>query len=147
MKRLKWLLLVIVILFIGSLFVANYGNKKRNEVIDDYTLGVVISSARSYASKLENEILLQKAIETTPKTIILPTTGIKEYPVGSGELEKISVKGLNPISNMGKVILDSEGILQSGTCLVFDYSNEQYNVIYDGTEFKLTENNRPCNEE
>ena len=106
-------------------------------VIDTAKKGSAEASALAYVKAVEDQIIIGQVTTESTDDITLPTTGTKEYAIGSGELASVQVKGTAPTDAKGKVIIDSTGEVQTGTCLVIEMSGSTYNVAYDGSEAKV----------
>ena len=108
-------------------------------VIDTAKKGSAEASALAYVKAVEDQIIIGQVTAETTDDITLPTTGTKEYAIGSGELASVQVKGTAPTNAKGKVVIDSTGEVKTGTCLVVEMSGSTYNVAYDGSAAKVQE--------
>ena len=101
-------------------------------VIDTAKKGSAEASALAYIKAVEDQIVISQVTTDETDDITLPTTGTQEYTTAN--LSGVTVKGTAPNAEGTKIVIDSTGEVQSGTCLSVTMSGSTYNVSYDGAK-------------
>ena len=101
-------------------------------VIDTAKKGSAEASALAYIKAVEDQIVIGQVTTETTDDISLPTTGTQEYT--TADLAGVQVKGTAPNAEGTKIVIDSTGAVQSGTCLSITMSGSDYNVSYNGSK-------------